>query len=154
MGARCGSSRIPRSPSARATSRRATAPSARSARDDGRGGGDRTRREGRVRASRHLPILAVLAAIAVVGLRAASTGAADAAGAATPPPVDPACASDDRAFRALVETVRAKSDELARREAEVAPREAGLAQARPLLTRKAPRPQPTPQPPPTISAPP
>ncbi len=87
-----------------------------------------------MRASRHLPILAVLAAVAIVGVRGASTGAADAAGAATPTPGDPACASDDRAFRALVETVRAKSDELARREAEVAVREAGLAQARTLVT--------------------
>lgn len=87
-----------------------------------------------MRASRHLPVVAVLAAVAVVGLRGAWTGAADAAGAAAPTPVDAACGSDDRAFRALVETVRAKSDELARREADLAAREAGLAQTRTLVT--------------------
>src|SRR5262249_43323177 len=130
----CASSRIPRSPTAHAASSLAPATSARSAPDDASGGGDRSGGEGRVKASRHLPILAVVVAVAIVGLRGASTGAADAAGAASPTPVGATCASADRAFRALVETVRAKSDELAHREAEVAAREAGLAQARTVVT--------------------
>jgi flagellar motility protein MotE (MotC chaperone) len=87
--------------------------------------------------TRMLTMLVVLGAVAkVAGLGSAWLAAADAAGvaAATPPPTDAACAADDRAFRALVETVRARSEELARREAELKAREAGLSAARKVVS--------------------
>jgi flagellar motility protein MotE (MotC chaperone) len=89
-----------------------------------------------MKTTRMLTMLVALGAVpTIAGLGSAWLAAANAAGAdAAAPPPDAACAADERAFRALVETVRAKSDELVRREAELKAREAGLAATRKLVS--------------------
>jgi flagellar motility protein MotE (MotC chaperone) len=81
-----------------------------------------------------LVTLGAVAKVAGVGSAFAPADAAGAAAIAAAPLPDAGCASDDRAFRALVETVRAKSEELARRENELKAREAGLAAMRKIVS--------------------
>jgi flagellar motility protein MotE (MotC chaperone) len=83
-------------------------------------------------------LAAVAVLVAVAKLMAPGHGwlaAADAAGtdAVADAPADTTCGAEERAFRTLVESVRAKSEELARRETELRAREAGLAATRKLV---------------------
>lgn len=92
-------------------------------------------------AFRVLAVLVVVSAIAKLGeLAAAWPAPAIAAGTAPRPLANPpaseeaGCGPDARGLRELLESVRAKHDELARREADLDTREAGLRAMRQVVT--------------------
>jgi len=79
---------------------------------------------------RALALVAAASAVFKLGsLALAWNATADAAQPVATRP-DTACGADGRSFRELLETVRAKSDELARRESALRTRESGLAATR------------------------
>jgi flagellar motility protein MotE (MotC chaperone) len=83
-------------------------------------------------------LVAMSAVVKVVGLGPLGHAAADAASPTETPAVfagdtDRDCGMDARGFRELLTAVRAKADELARREAELKAREAGLGAVRKLV---------------------
>lgn len=81
-------------------------------------------------------LIATSAVVKVVGLGAVWHASADAASpieTSAPSDVDHECGIDAHGFRELLTAVHAKADELARREAELKAREAGLGAVRKLV---------------------
>jgi flagellar motility protein MotE (MotC chaperone) len=79
---------------------------------------------------RGLALVATASAVLKLGSLALAWNATAVAAQPTAPPVDAACGADGRSFRELLESVRAKSDELQRRESALRARESGLAATR------------------------
>ena len=79
---------------------------------------------------RALALVAAASAALKLGSLALAWNATAAAAQPVATRVDAACGADGRSFRELLESVRAKSDELARRESALRTRESGLAATR------------------------
>jgi len=85
---------------------------------------------GGMRAMRGLALVAVASAALKLGALAFAWNATAVAAQPVTTRADTQCGADGRSFRELLETVRAKSDELARRESALRTRESGLAATR------------------------
>jgi flagellar motility protein MotE (MotC chaperone) len=84
-------------------------------------------------AVRGIALLAAASAILKLGGLALAWNATAVAAPPVASKVDPVCGADGRSFRELIETVRAKADELDRREAALRARESGLTATRRLV---------------------
>jgi flagellar motility protein MotE (MotC chaperone) len=91
-----------------------------------------TRGDG-MRAVRGLAFLAAASAALKLGGLAFAWNATAVAASPVASRVDPTCGADGRSFRELLETVRAKAEDLERRESTVRARESGLAATRRLV---------------------
>jgi hypothetical protein len=86
-----------------------------------------------IAAVRALALLAAACAVLKLGGLVFAWNATAVAAPAVESKVDGACGADGRSFRELLETVRAKADDLDRREAALRVRESGLAATRRLV---------------------